>query len=188
MQIILASQSLFRKKSLDILGLECQTIPSNFDEKSVKDDNPHERARKLSEAKAKSVGELNPDAIIVAGDLFVVMDHKIYEKPVDEKEAVNMLKDFSGKELEIISGLAVFNSKTGKMLSTSKTCNVKFRELTEHEIKDYVSRYPVVKFSAAFDGDGMLRFAERIDGSYNFATGLPMPELIQFLRQHDVKV
>jgi predicted house-cleaning NTP pyrophosphatase (Maf/HAM1 superfamily) len=65
---------------------------------------------------------------------------------------------------------------------------VKFRVINSFEIKDYISRYPVLRFAAAFDGDGLLRFAERIDGSYNFATGLPMPELILFLRQNGVKV
>jgi len=188
MRLILASQSLLRKRAFDILGLKCETIPSNFDESLIKDENPHQRTKKLAEAKALTVGSKHPDSIVVAGDLFAVMDHKVYEKPKDLKEAERMLKAFSGKEHEVISGIAVYNSKTKKMLSTSKTCKVKFRVINSFEIKDYISRYPVLRFAAAFDGDGLLRFAERIDGSYNFATGLPMPELILFLRQNGVKV
>jgi len=74
------------------------------------------------------------------------------------------------------------------MLSTSKTCTVKFRELTDYEINDYVTRYPATTFSAAFNGDGLTRFAESIEGSYNFSNGLPMNELILFLREHNIKV
>jgi len=188
MKIILASQSLFRKRAFDILGLQCETLPSAFDEKSIRANDPHELARRLSESKAMTVGEKHVDAIIVAADLFIVMNHKIYEKPKDLNEAFHMLKSFSGKELEIISGIAVFNSKTQKMLSTSTTCRAKFRELGDDEIKDYISRYPVLKFAAAFDGDGLLRFAECINGSLNFLTGLPVDKLIDFLREQGVKV
>jgi len=97
MKIILASQSVARRKALEILGLEYEVIPSNFDESSIKEDNPHERARKLAEAKARTVGEKH-NAIIVAADLFVVLDHKNYEKPKDNQEAIQMLKDQSGRQ------------------------------------------------------------------------------------------
>jgi len=168
------------------LGLKYETIPSHFDEKTIRDDNPHELACKLSEAKAREVGKEH-EGIIIAADLFVVMNHKIYEKPKDADDAFNMLKSFSGNELEIIAGLAVFNSKTDKMLSTSQTCKVKFRELIDDEIKDYISRYPVLKCSASFENDGFQRFAESIHGNYT-QTGIPMNKLILFLREHGVKV
>ncbi len=188
MKIILASQSKFRKKALDILGLEYETIPSNFDEQSIRDGNPKELARKLSEAKAREIGQSEKDAIIIAADLFVVFNNKIYEKPKDEKKAFEMLKSFSGNIFEIITGLAVYNSQTNKMLSTVETCLVKFRELLDDEINDYISRYPVLKCSAAFEGDGLLRFAEHIEGKYTFRTALPVNELVLFLRENGLKV
>jgi len=188
MEIILASESQARQKAMRILGLDYKTVPSKIDENSIRDDNPHEMARKLAEAKARAVAEKHTNNIIIAADLFVVMNHKIYEKPKSEQEAFDMLKSFSGKESEIIAGLAVLNSKTKKMLSTSSTCNVKFRELLDEEIKEYISRYPVLKFAGAYDGDGLARFAASIHGSYNFLTGLSMNELILFLREQGVKV
>jgi septum formation protein len=189
MKIILASQSSPRKRALNILGLKYEVIPSNFDEKSIRDKNPYELSRKLAEAKAKEIAKKEKDAIIIAADMFVVFNGEIYEKPKDKKEAFEMLKSFSGNRLETVSGLSVYNSKTGKMLSTCKKYTIKFRKLLDSEIEDYISRYPVLKCAAAYDTDGELRFAESVEaGEFPFTTALPMNELILFLREQGVEV
>ena len=188
MKIILASQSPFRKHALDILGLTYETIPSNIDESVIRHENPRQLAQLLAEAKCRKIAEMHKDAIIVSADLFIVHDGKIFEKPKDTKEAKEMLQVFSGNSLEIISGLAVLNSKTGKLLLTSESCTVSFRKLLDLEIDDYIARYPVTKFAGAFDADGLLRFAEHIEGNYNFKAGLPVNRLIEFLRENDIKI
>lgn len=188
MRIILASQSGFRKKALDILGLKYTTIPSNLDEKSITDKNPEKRAQKLAEAKALYIGKKQANSIIIAGDLFVVFKNKIYEKPKNKKEAFQMLKSFSNNKLEIVTSVAVYNSKTKKLLSAAQKCGVKFRKLFDYEIRDYISRYPVLKFAGAFDGEGLLRFSQRVEGKYAFLTGFPLDKLLLFLRKNKVKV
>ncbi len=189
MRILLASQSASRKRALDILGLKYETKPSYFDEKSIREENPIELARKLAEAKSRGIGEKEADALVIAGDLFVVFNNKIYEKPKDEKEAFEMLNSFSGNKVEIIAGVAVYNSNTKKMLSTAEKYTLRFRKLLEYEIKDYMSRYPVLKVSGAFETDGAIRFAEGIEkGKYPFLTAFPMNELIGFLRENGIKI
>lgn len=117
-----------------------------------------------------------------------MFDGGIIEKPRDEKHAKEMLSSFSGNTFEIVSGIAVYNGTTKHMLSSCEVCKVKFRELSQFEIDDYVSRYPVVTFSGAFEADGLLRFAEHLEGSYNFLAALPVNKLILFLRENDVLV
>jgi len=46
MKIILASESPFRKRALDLIGLPYETRPSRIDEKAIRDDNPAELTRK----------------------------------------------------------------------------------------------------------------------------------------------
>ena len=188
MKIILASQSSSRKKALDLLGLEYEIVPSNIDEKAIREDDPYKLARMLSEAKARGVGEKQENSIIVAGDLIATVNGKLFEKPKDKKDAFEMLKMFSGNEMNILGGLAVYNSKTKKMLSYVGKCTVKFRGLTGPEIKDYISRHPVLKFGAALDDDGLLRFIEHLEGEYVIRTAFPMNKLIPFLRENGVKV
>jgi septum formation protein len=188
MEIILASKSIARKKALDILGLKYKVIPSNFDEKSIREDNPLELAKRLSEEKAKEVAIQNKDSIIIASDLFVVFNNKIYEKPKDKKQAFEMLKSFSGNNLDIVAGIAVYNANNSKMLSSVEKCIVKFRELTDFEINNYIERYPVLTLAGAFEADGLIRFAESSEGKYLFVTALPMDTLILFLRENGIKV
>ncbi|MGL5831402.1 MAG: Maf family protein [Candidatus Altimarinota bacterium] len=188
MRIILASQSPFRKHSLDILGLVYETIPSDIDESAIRHQDPHQLAQMLSQAKAQKIAEQNPDAIIIAADLFVVHKDQIIEKPRDEEHAKQMLKSFSAETFEIVTGLVVHNSNTQKSLSTVEKCQVTFRELSDFEIADYVARFPAVKCAGAFEADGLLRFAERIEGNYNFRTAIPMNKLIPFLRENGVNV
>jgi septum formation protein len=188
MQIILASKSPYRKKALEILGLDFEVHPSNIDEKGIRDVNPYRLAKTLSEQKALSVCKNFKNAIIIASDLFVVHEGRIYEKPNDEKEASSMLKTFSNSYLDIVAGLAVYNTNTEKMLSTSEKYTVKFRELTDYEINDYITKYPVLECAASFESEGELRFAESTCGKYPFLTSLPMNELILFLRKNGIRV
>ncbi len=188
MRIILASQSLFRRKALEILGLTYETKPSSIDEKSIRHANPEKLAQLLSEAKARDVGSKEGAALVISGDLFVVFKKKIYEKPSSSEEAFAMLKSFSGNKLDIVAGVAVYNSKINTMRSTTEKYTVKFRMLEDHEIRDYISRYPVQTFSAAFEGDGLVRFAESTEGPYPFLTAFPMNPLIRFLRENGLKV
>ncbi|MFA5127918.1 MAG: Maf family nucleotide pyrophosphatase [Patescibacteria group bacterium] len=188
MRIILASQSPFRKHALDILGLKYEIIPSNIDESAIRHLDPNELAQLLSKAKALEIGNKNADSIVISADLFVVHKNKIIEKPRDENHAKEMLKSFSGDTFKIVTGLVVYNSNTKKLLSTSEECEVRFRELTDFEINNYVTRFPAVKCAGAFESDGLLRFAEYIKGNYNFRTAIPVNKLILFLRENGISV
>lgn len=188
MTIILASRSPFRQHALDVLGLTYRIIASDIDESAIRHEDPHELARLLSKAKAQKIGDQNPDSLVVAADLFVVHDGEIIEKPRDEKQAYERLRSFSGRSFEIVTGLAVYNSHTKNMLATSESCQVTFRELSDFEINDYISRYPVVNFAGAFEADGLLRFAEHVEGNYNFRAAIPVNKLIFFIRENGINV
>jgi len=188
MRIILASESLLRGKALEILGLKFEKIPSHIDEDAIQDKDNRKRVRMLAEAKAAEIARREKGAIIISGDLITIVEGKVLEKPKDIEEAVQMFKFFSGKEMEIIAGLCVLNTETKKILSISDSYKVKWRTLNEEEIRDYCRRYPVTKFAAAFEGDALLRFGESSNGPYPFLTGLPMKQLIEFLRANGIKI
>jgi septum formation protein len=188
MKIILASKSIYRRHALDILGLEYDIIPSNIDESIIRHEDPMELAQLLSRAKARKIGKDNSGSIVISADLFVVYNSKIIEKPKDIDQAREMLRMFSGNTFDIITGLAVYNTEKNQMLSSAESCQVRFRQLTEFEINDYVSSFPVLKCAGAFEADGLLRFAEHISGSYNFKAGMSVNRLVEFLRENDILV
>lgn len=179
-RIILASQSEIRKKALKILGLSYQCIPANIDEKAIRDADPLKMALMLSEAKALEIAK-REQGIIIAGDAFLVLDGEVLEKPSSVEEAYEMLNKLSGNKYTFVTGLAVYDTNTKTMRSSTATCDIYFRPLSKNEIINYCSRYPVLKFAGAHEGDGVARFAEKIEGSCIIETSLSMKDLIQYL-------
>jgi septum formation protein len=188
MRIVLASESQSRRRALDILGINYEVRPSAIDEKSIRDTDPVALTKKLAEAKAWKAASTLRGAVVVSGDAVVAKNGKIFEKPRSIGEAVEFLRELSGSAFQFVTSLTVIHSDTKRMLSTVEISEIKFRQLVECELRDYVSRYPVLRFAGAFEGDGVLRFADSVSGSYNFITALPVSRLAVFLREQGVEV
>jgi septum formation protein len=188
MKVVLASESQFRKRALDLLGLAYETRPSRIDEKAIRDDNPMELTRKLAEAKARKIAEQCSDAVIVSGDAVAAKGNRIFEKPRDKQEAAEFLREFSGSRFQFITAIAVLNTTTRRMLSTVETADIFFRTLLDREIQQYVNKYDVLSYAGAFENDAVLLFADRIAGSYNLGTALPPSRLVVMLREQGVNV
>jgi len=77
MKIVLASESEFRKRAMDMLGVAYQICPSGIDEKSIRDDNPAELTLKLAEAKARKAASECADAVVISGDAVASKGNKI---------------------------------------------------------------------------------------------------------------
>lgn len=188
MRLVLASESQSRRRALEILGLKYEVHPSAIDEKSIRDADPTALTKKLAEAKAWKVANALENAVVVSGDAVVAKDGKIMEKPHSMGQAMEFLHELSGSIFQFVTSLAVVHSDTQRMLSTVETSQIRFRQLMEREIRDYVNRYPVLRFAGAFEGDGVLRFAEFVSGTYNFVTAMPVSRLAVFLREQGVEV
>jgi septum formation protein len=188
MKIVLASESAFRRRAMDMLGLPYQVRPARIDEKSIRDENPARLTLKLAEAKAHKVATEYPDAVIVAGDAVAAKGNRIFEKPQSKEEAAAFLREFSGSEFQFVTSLAVLQARTGKMVSAVETLNIYFRPLLDREIQRYVNKYDVLNYAGAFENDAVLLFADRIAGSYNVGTALPPSRLIVLLREQGVNI
>ena len=188
MKIVLASESLFRKRAMDMLCLPYEIHPSRIDEKAIRDSDPVELTRKLAEAKAWKIAGDHADAVIVSGDAVVSKSGSIYEKPRNLEEAAQFLRELSGSTFRFVTSLAVLHSQTRRILSSAEASEITFRELVEREIQAYIAKYAVLNYAGAFESDAVLYFAERISGSYNFVTALPVSRLIVFLRAQGVEI
>jgi septum formation protein len=188
MKIVLASESPFRKRSLDLIGLPYETRPSHLDEKAIRDDNPAQLTRKLAEAKARKIAGECPNAVIVSGDAVAAKGPRIFEKPQSKEEAASFLREFSGSQFQFVTAIAVLNTQTSRMLSTVETSDIFFRPLLDREIRQYISKYDVLSYAGAFENDAVMLFADRVSGSYNLGTALPPSRLIVLLREQGVEV
>jgi septum formation protein len=187
-KVVLASESPFRRRAMDMVGIPYETRAANIDEKAIRDDDPTMLTRKLAEAKAWKVAGECPDAVIVSGDAVAAKDGKIYEKPLDLEEAAKFLGEFSGNEFQFVTSLAVLHAPKRKMLSAVEISNITFRALRENEIQEYVRKYAVLNYAGAFESDAVLKFGERVSGAVNIGTALPVSRLIGLLREQGVEL
>jgi septum formation protein len=188
MKIILASESPFRKRALDLIGVPYEVRPSRIDEKAIRDVDPVRLTRRLAEAKAQEVARDCPDAMIVSGDAVAAKGSKIYEKPRSRQEAAEFLGEFSGNQFQFVTSIAVLNSRTQRMTSAVEVLDIFFRPLLEREIERYIGTYDVLNYAGAFENDAVMLFADRIAGSYNLGTALPPSRLISMLREQGLDV
>ena len=143
MKIVLASESPFRRRALDMLSLAYEICPSEIDEKAIRDSNPTILTEKLAEAKARKVASEYPDAVVISGDAVVSKGNRIYEKPRSMEEAAQFLRELSGSKFQFVTALAVVHSPTGRMLSAVEISDISFRPLVEREIEAYINQYAV---------------------------------------------
>jgi septum formation protein len=173
---------------MDLVGVPYETCPSAIDEKAIRHDDPAVLTRTLAEAKAQKVAASYPDAVIVSGDAVAALGGRIFEKPRDLEEAARFLRELSGNEFQFVTALALLHTGKQQMLSTVEVLNILFRPLTEREIQNYIRHYDVLQCAGAFEGDAVHMFAERISGSYNLGTAIPVSRLIVMLRKLGVEV
>ena len=188
LKIVLASESPFRRRAMDMVGVRYETRPASIDEKAIRHDDPEQLTRELAEAKAWKVAGECPDAVIVSGDAVAAKDGRIYEKPRDLNEAAQFLREFSGNEFQFVTSLAVLHVPKRNLLSAVETSNIRFRPLLEREIQDYIQKYAVLNYAGAFESDAVLKFAEKVSGAVNIGTALPVSRLVTMLREQGVEV
>jgi septum formation protein len=115
-------------------------------------------------------------------------DGRIFEKPRDLDEAAVFLRELSDNDFQFVTALAVLHAGTQKMLSAVEASNILFRPLLEREIQNYIRAYPVKNFAGAFEDDAVLKFADRVSGSPNIGTAMPVSRLTLMLREQGVEV
>lgn len=188
MEIILASSSPRRQQLLELIGLTFTIVVSQIEEDNAKDMPPHELAVAQACDKAIDVSkQVAGDAVVIGADTIVVLDGKVFGKPVDKQDAVRMLTALAGREHMVISGVAVVRGC--QVLTGFSTTAVTIRPLSTAQIERYVATgEPLDKAGAyAIQGRGTL-LVESINGCYNNVVGLPLVLLSQLLRQAGVEL
>lgn len=182
--IILASQSLQRKKLLQAAGIDFTIQPANIDEKSFRNPDLSKRAAEIAQKKAETVALQNPDAIIIAADSFLTHEGKTYEKPHTLEEAAQMLHTFSGKRVKVITGVCYLDPKLKLSFADTVVSWAQFRSLSTAEINHYTQTQPVTTWSGGFSPayDAGATLLTEISGSLTGCThGIPMEILIPLL-------
>jgi septum formation protein len=118
---------------------------------------------------------------VLACDTEVNVDGVVFGKPADDREAVRMLTQLSGRMHVVLGGLVL--RRGGRESEAVAETNVYFRALEPEEVDAYVAtgEWRGRAGGYAIQGRGAA-LVEKIEGDFWNVVGLPVPELVRLLK------
>jgi septum formation protein len=191
-KIILASASPRRKEIFENLGFNFEVLfPEDYVEERHGD--PVRIVLRNSIEKARDVlGRCRRPGyryLVCSFDTVVYYKDRIFGKPGDIDQAYSFISMLSGRVHRVVSGVCIIDSKTGRFESDTEVTEVRFRELSGGEIRDYLARENVLDKAGAYNigGPGAL-LVERIEGCFFNVMGVPVFKFIDLLKKFDYKI
>jgi len=164
------------------MGLEFEVEPSDADESPPDGASAAVAAERLALGKARRVASRRAEGLVIGADTVVVIDGRVLGKPSGPEEAKAMLRQLSGREHQVITGIAVVDAATAVSRSDSISTGVRFVPLAQQLIDRYVATGEPLDKAGGYgiQGYGAL-LVEGIQGDYNNVVGLPVRRLAELL-------
>ncbi len=184
MNLVLASASPRRAALLRQVGISFEIIKPGIEENPDYTLSPGEMAAKLAREKALKVSNSLEFGIILAADTIVLYRGKILGKPHDPEDARCMLNLLNGDVHEVLTGLILLDAASGKEESAISVTRVWMKDLSDHEIDDYINSGEPFDKAGAYGIQGKAAlFVEKIEGCYFNVVGLPLGLLFDLMKR-----
>lgn len=186
MRFILASASPARLKTLRGAGVEPEVIVSGVDESAIGGPTPGEHVLALARAKAESVaagltGTETP-TLVLGCDSMLQFEREMLGKPGSERAAMARWLAMRGRSGVLHTGHVLLELGSGRRAERSVATTVRFADVSDAEIIDYVGTGEPLAVAGAFTIDGLGGwFVESIVGDHHNVVGLSLPALRQLL-------
>ena len=185
-RVILASQSPRRRELLTLVGITHEVMPADVDERVLDGERPAPHAERLARAKARTLADRHPEALVIAADTIVVIDGRILGKPADAAEARQTLRLLSGREHVVFTAVAV--ARGADVASEVAEVTVAFRALGDDEIAAYVETGEPLDKAGSYGIQGYgATIVERIDGDYFAVMGLSLVRVVRLMARLGVR-
>jgi len=190
MKLVLASSSPFRKALLEKLQLQFETDSPDINETPLAYESIEAMVKRLSESKAKALATKHPDALIIGSDQSATLNGKVLHKPGNFDIAFKQLRAASGQTITFHTGLCLHNSNSGHSETICEPFIVKFRELTDSEIENYLTREEPYNCAGSFKSEalGISLFESMRGDDPNTLIGLPLIQLCRMLKANGFSV
>ena len=185
MNIILASASPRRKEILENANVKFKVMASSIEELALDGESPCHMVMRLAFEKGIDIAYRQKSDLVISADTIVVLDNTVLGKPKDDMEAKKMITSLSGRTHQVITGISLINLDNNKKIMDYVISNVKFKNLSEEDINNYIRTKESLDKAGAYgiQGYGAL-LVEEIQGDYFNIVGLPISRLSDLLKKH----
>jgi septum formation protein len=193
-RLILASASASRQAVLRAAGLTFAIQPAHIDEAEVKraargdGASAEQAALLLAELKARRVASDEPGALVIGADQILVCDDQWFDKPADGPAAAVQLRALRGRAHALATAVVCVRDGQRVWQHVAQPC-LTMRSFSDPFLDDYLTAEgdAVTTTVGAYrlEGYGVHLF-ERIEGEHSTVLGLPLLELLGFLRHYGV--
>ena len=187
--LYLASQSPRRRQLLEQIGVRFNVKVADIDETVVANEGPEQHVQRLAFEKANAIWSSLSDISrlpVLGADTIVCLDGEILGKPTNQASATSMLQSLSGREHQVMTGVALISERQSVCVNVSQ---VRFRELSQLEIDDYwVTGEPIDKAGSYAIQGRAATFVSQLSGSFSGVMGLPLYETAQLLSEYNIPI
>lgn len=180
--IILASTSPYKKALFSRLRLPFRDCQPPFNECFDESLPPETLVRQNTLGKLQSVARDHPHAEIIASDQVAFCKGRVLGKPGNLQRAIDQLTFLSGKTATFLTGVAY--CRKGEIQYALIPFEVRFRSLTEADIKAYLEIERPFDCAGAFksEGLGISLFASMHGEDPTALQGLPLIQICEWLK------
>ncbi|MEM7277919.1 MAG: Maf family protein [Pseudomonadota bacterium] len=184
-ELVLASASPRRAQLLRQLGFEFRVDAQDIDESRRPGEPPRDYVSRMADEKREALLKTGERAaLILAADTVVVQQDRIYGKPADRAQCVEMLAALSASRHEVMTAVSV--GVDDQSQSAVVESSVWFRAITRAEAGAYWDTQEPRDKAGSYAIQGLgAAFARRLEGSYSAVMGLPAFEVCQLLADYE---
>ena len=182
--LVLGSTSRYRGELLQRLRIPFEVHAPEVDETPQSDEAPATLAVRLALEKARAVARNWPSAVVIGADQVADLNGQPLGKPGDHARATEQLRQMRGKTVVFQTAVAVVCVDTGFEQGSLAAVRVKFRDLSDAEIENYLMAEQPYDCAGSAKSEGLgIALLESIDSDDPTALiGLPLIRTCALLR------
>ena len=188
--VVLGSTSRYRRELLARLHIPFEVVAPDVDETPQAGETPRDLALRLALAKARAVASRHPQAVVIGSDQVADLAGQPLGKPGEHARAVKQLQQMRGQTVVFQTALAVVCLATGFEQVDLAPVRVRFRDLTDEEIENYLQTEKPYDCAGSAKSEGLgIALLDAIDNDDPTAlVGLPLIRTAHMLRAAGVKL